>query len=230
MCIIAVYSKGLRPTKERIEQMMGTNKDGVGIGYNTGRGAYFVKGFTTVEGVMKFVKQLDFAKDIVFHARIATSGGISAEKCHPFPISSDNDVLNKTSGKGGAPVIFHNGIFSIDIEKGLNDTQTFIKRVVAPLWRLDKRGFIAGDYDEVLRMASRGSRLAILFPDGVRVFGEWTTDDGGVLYSNTGYKPYTYYGRVWDRDEFDSWDDYAETWRTRRNNARGVTTYGRTNK
>jgi hypothetical protein len=216
MCIIAWYKKGTTADRETVKRMMTTNGDGVGIAWNTGRAAYMKKGFEKVDEVCAFLDRLRADKhvnDIIFHARIATSGGISAEKCHPFPLSADNDTLNKTQYGTRGALVFHNGVFSIDIENGLNDSQTYIKRVLYPLARLDSNGVRNGRFDEILRMSSAGSRLLLLYPDGVKTFGTWTESEG-VLYSNTGFRPWTYYGNGarsyyygWTADEWDEWEE-----------------------
>lgn len=221
MCIIAAYLDGKRPTRERVERMMTVNADGVGIGWNTGKTVAFKKGFTKADAVLDFIDRLTTAKDIVFHARIATSGGISASKCHPYPITKDNETLDKITYYGKTPVIFHNGVFSIDIENGLNDSQTFVKYCIQPIYKKDPRGFVNGDYDGIIKFATRGNRLAILTPDGVRLFGDWVEDDNGVMYSNTTYKPFTtvYYGGGFDydnwREVFDDWDEVPHWWKVR---------------
>ena len=212
MCIIAYYKKGQTPERETVSRMMTTNPHGVGIGWNTGKRAYFQKGFVSVDGVMRYMEALrkdNHVNDIILHARIATSGGISAEKCHPFPVSMDEETLNKRQFATGGALVFHNGVLSVKVADGLNDTQTFIKNSIAPLDRLDGKGLKNGKYDELLTLATSGSRLLLLYPDGVRLFGRWETDEKtGVLYSNTGYKPYaTYYGR-WTDDDWERWESY----------------------
>lgn len=194
MCIIACYNykKGIKPTKERIEEMVKRNPDGVGVAYNNGARVYFAKALTNAERVWEFLNELPRgARDVVFHARIATSGGISAEKCHPFPLTSDDDILQVRSYLTRGAVVFHNGVFSITPETGKNDTQTFIKYALSPLYKNDPEGVLAGKYDYLIEQAVKGSRVVILHAKGIKLFGaNWTSDDGGVLYSNTSYKPY----------------------------------------
>lgn len=193
MCIIAVYPKGTKPDKKTLETMIRNNPDGVGVAYNTGREVVFKKGLESAEQVLNFYNQnkreIDF---FVFHARIATSGGVSAEKCHPFPLTANLQLLNVTSGRTATPLCFHNGVFNIPVETGLNDTQTLIKNCLAPLYKLDKKGVKNGKYIPLIRQLTTGSRFVILTASGVQVFGSWEQDKG-VYYSNTHYKPYTSY-------------------------------------
>lgn len=213
MCIIAIYKKGVKPRRDRVEEMMKRNADGVGIAWNNGKNVYFKKGITTAAQAWDILQSLDGrANDIVFHARIATSGGISAGKCHPFPLTDKNESLDAVNYRGKNPVVFHNGVFSIDIEKGLNDSQTFIKYALTPLYKADAHGVKNGAHDELIDMSVKGSRLVILFPDGLRIYGRgWETDDGGTVYSNTSYKTfnyngyyngaYYYNGYIWDDED-----------------------------
>lgn len=204
MCIIAYYKKGMKPTRERIEYMCLRNPDGVGVAYNDGKKVYFSKGLVNADGVLEFINAIrPHANEILFHARIATSGGISAAKCHPYPLTSNDARLDITRYTGRDPVVFHNGVFSLTPEIGKNDTQTFIKQSLAPLHKSDPSALKNGGFDSLITLATRGSRVAIMYPDGVRFFGTWETDDGGVLYSNTSYKPApVYYGYRWDDDEY----------------------------
>ena len=218
MCIIAIFKRGQRPNKETVKRMISTNQDGVGIAWNTGRNVYFRKGFKTAAEVESFLKRLsktDGVRDVIFHARIGTSGGISAAKCHPYPLSADDKQLNRTTYGGGAPVVFHNGVFSIDIEDGLNDSQTFVKKMLYPLYRADARGLLAGKYDELIDMAVHGSRLVIMTPEGFRAYGSGWCEENEAWYSNSGYKSYTArYGYAcygWD-DEYD--DELIEYYRS----------------
>lgn len=191
MCVIAYYPEGITPEKSSIEYMMGINRDGAGVGWNDGKRAYMVKGFTDAGRVFNFIVSLrerPSVRDIVFHARIATSGGISAEKCHPYLLTANSSELNYTEATTTkTPLIFHNGIFSLTPDKGLNDTQTFIRRCLYPLQKLDPRGLKWDRYDELIEMATGRSRLLMLYPDEVKRFGEWTAD-GGALYSNYNFK------------------------------------------
>jgi hypothetical protein len=157
-----------------------------------------------VEDLLDKISATTGVRDVNFHARIGTSGGISAEKCHPYPLTADEGHLNRTSYKGHAPVVFHNGVFSIDIDEGLNDSQTFVKNMLYPLHRAVPQGLAAGKYDDLIEMAVKGSRLVIMYPDGIRAYGVGWQEEPEAWYSNTGYKP----ARVYDWD----WDDYDRSW------------------
>jgi hypothetical protein len=231
MCIIAYYKKGTRPSKERIDYMIKRNPDGVGIGYNDGKRVYFTKGLVNADGVYNFIKKIEkHANDIVFHARIATSGGISAEKCHPFLVTTDPDLIDIKTYAGREPIAFHNGVFSLTPETGYNDTQTLIMKAIAPLKEQAPDGLREGDFDDLLTFTTRNNRFVLMYPDRVRLYGEWTEDDGGVMYSNENYKPHPYTGRAYAWDDIDDGYLYGgknkyndEWWRKHGYRAKGGT-------
>ena len=216
MCIIAVYDfkSGIRPTKQRVKNMMENNPDGVGIAYNNGKRVFMSKALANVEQVMEFFEGIPKgARDVVFHARIATSGGISAEKCHPYPLTTDDDLLNAKQHLTKKAVVFHNGVLPVSIEKGKNDTQTFIKQSLAPLYNASAEALKDGLFDELIELAIRGSRIVIMYPDCVRLYGSgWEADDGGVVYSNTSYTENTY--KKWSKWDDEEWERYKNTRRT----------------
>ena len=190
MCIIAYYKKGKTPTLKALQYMMITNSDGAGIAWNDGKEAFYVKGIEKPADAYNFIRELrrdPSVRDIVFHARIATSGGVSGEKCHPFPLTDDPEALNAKEGStSGAPLVFHNGVFRITPEKGLNDTQTYIKNILTPLYNTNPAAFDGGKFDPVINTTSDGSRVLLLYPDGVKFFGQWYSHEG-IKYSNRNY-------------------------------------------
>jgi hypothetical protein len=190
MCIIAIYTGEAKPDKKTLDRMIIKNPDGVGVAWNDGRAVHFRKGLKDSAQVMRIYERVKRdALAFVFHARIATSGGVSAQKCHPFPISNDERALNVTTYDGTRPCAFHNGVFPLTVEKGFNDTQTFIKNSIYPIHDADGDGLKTGRFDALLEFATRNSRFVLLYPDDIRVFGEWEKDNG-VYYSNGGFKDY----------------------------------------
>lgn len=226
MCVIAIYNNGKRPTKDDVKKMMAHNPDGAGIAWNNGKEITFIKGFDDAKTVMRIVRCIpEDAQTIVFHARIATSGGISAEKCHPFIVAETHKALNTTKGRGTVPILFHNGIFSIDVEAGLNDTQTLIKEVVAPLHKIAGARLKSGSFDKLLKTAYGSSRVVLMYPDCIKTYGTWSERDG-VQYSNLNHFPtnfnnynryynnYNHYYGGWE----DAWDDWSDKTKPTANN------------
>ena len=214
MCIIAVYEHGKRPDKETVKIMMENNGDGAGLAWINRAGRVEVhKGYTTAEDVMRTVKDIPDGSPILFHARIATSGGVSAEKCHPYPLTDKDKFLNAIDFTTSVPVIAHNGVLPIDIDAGLNDSQTFIKKYLYPIITRSPRAFKRGKLDCIINRLVNGSRLAIITPAGIKTYGTgWETHDG-IKYSNGNYKRYTYYSGnayKWYNDYDKYWGDYDD--------------------
>lgn len=209
MCIIAVYNSKEQINRARLDYMAAKNSDGIGIAAAYKTGVAFIKGLTSAKSAARVMERAFSlgAHTVVFHARIATSGGVSAEKCHPFILSAKPADLNAVKGTAPA-VVFHNGIVPIRHEKDESDTQAYIRKILAP----NAAKIARGTFDEVIELSIQGSRLCILTPSGAKLYGEeWTADDGGVIYSNTGYKPYTppaFRWRAWD--EYDARTRYGE--------------------
>jgi hypothetical protein len=115
---------------------------------------------------------------VIYHFRIATSGGITPANCHPFPISTSVDDL-KTLTIACKTAFVHNGILGKG-SKDLSDTQLYI------LNTLSHYGNIKGSLPKI-RKDTAGSRTAILNADGqLWLTGLWIEKDG-YHYSNATY-------------------------------------------
>lgn len=214
MCIIAIYdrTRGQSPDRETLERMIKGNPDGAGVAWNDGARVHFRKGIDNAKHVLQIYNEVkDEALTFVFHARIATSGGVSAQKCHPFPISSSNKALDITIYDGTRPCAFHNGIFRLTPEEGLNDTQTLIKTMLAPLYQADPQGVENGKHDALIAHLTRDNRFVILTPDACRIYGTWHKDDQGAKYSNMGFKPAPLYSWKAYGDGYTAWANRTST-------------------
>jgi hypothetical protein len=128
---------------------------------------------------------------VIYHFRIATSGGISPENCHPFPISAKEEDLKSLTLSCKAAFV-HNGILG----KGsgeLSDTQLYILNTLSRYGNLKKKlPRIARD--------TVGSRTAILQADGqLWLTGTWIEEDG-YHFSNK-----TFIDLGWGYGDFE-WD------------------------
>jgi hypothetical protein len=77
------------------------------------------------EEIADFYAEHLAGRSCVIHWRLATSGPKDAEHAHPFPLS---DVP-------GAPVLFHNGVFSALGTKEESDTAEMVRTLVRPITR-----------------------------------------------------------------------------------------------
>ena len=107
---------------------------------------------------------------MVAHTRIATSGGQSASKTHPFE-----------TVKGG--YLFHNGIAPLSILNQIKDHT------------LSDTEYLASIYEDIawLKKTDPSSRYFVINPDGsFNMCGSWEKDKEGHLWSNGGYRHRTY--------------------------------------
>ena len=196
MCIIATYPAGVRPTKQEIINMIERNPDGVGIAWAHDLRVHVLKGLADEVAVSEIISEIiPTDAPILFHARIATSGGISAGVCHPYPVTAKPAKMRETFATYRVPVIAHNGILhDFAPEKtmrNINDSMLFNARVIYPLYhsRLAQR-----DRDNIITSAiGYGNKIAILEPCGIiRHYGRgWTKTPAGARYSSESYKKYT---------------------------------------
>jgi hypothetical protein len=190
MCIIAIKQAGLKGIdKDILENCFDNNPDGAGIMYNDNGKVVIKKGFMRFEDLwqaVRCIKKIE-AKTVVYHFRIGTSGGNVAKNTHPFPISEktkDLEKLEVVTDIGFA----HNGVIDIDVDKGISDTMTYIKRIAK------FKGLIGAqdaDFLALMGLSTKGSRLTILYPNGtVITTGNGWIVDNGITYSNGTYKAY----------------------------------------
>ena len=199
MCIIAIYEGGARPTADSVKTMIKNNADGAGIAWAQDGRIHAVKGLTSAAAVMDIVAGIPVSSPIVFHARIATHGGIYGGMCHPFPVSR-KIAPTAVAWSSDSSAFFHNGIlraWSPSQSSRLSDSAIFCADVVAPLQLLGR-----ARRDAILHKIaiSTSSKFAIIDSDGnISRLGDGWIHEGGVWYSNHTFrapfydsKPYTF--------------------------------------
>lgn len=114
---------------------------------------------------------------IALHFRIATSGGINAHMCHPFPLTNNVERLKATEGETDVCVM-HNGVLFNGTED-LSDTALYIRDNLSRRYNRDKRF-----YDNFNRRSEfefeneiHGNRILFMDAEGYKGFGsgwsEW---------------------------------------------------------
>lgn len=192
MCIAIVKPMGTRiPSKSILRKCWDNNPDGAGLMYNDGDNVVIHKGFTKFKGFYKFLKSLDRSedltdKDLVLHFRIATSGGVSRECTHPFPVTKDYDEMRKLDNVcqyGFA----HNGIIDGYGSKDFSDTMEYVKDIISNIHDIE-------DNEPLLDALARQhtSKFALLTKDNFEIGGNWIYDNE-CYFSNTSYKEDYYY-------------------------------------
>jgi len=168
MCVILYATPGARITKDEIRKAAKTNPDGNGyITIDVKGVTHFAKGVTTNDVIRAFNRAgNDSAR--IFHARIATSGGINRDMCHPF-VSFTGQFL-----------LMHNGIIHDALYKGTDkesDTQQLA---------YDIDYFMGIGRASLDRLASdNASRFLVVDRDtgSVDLFGDWSYE-AGIFRSN----------------------------------------------
>ena len=183
MCIAIAKPAGKVITDEVLKTCYDKNKDGCGFAYihTYPNGHKKIK----IEKMMEFdrfltrfrrAEQYNVESPFLIHFRIGTAGIKTTFNCHPFKVNKNL-------------VFIHNGIISgVGLDKNKSDTQLFNEKIlkVLPTNWLNNSAIKLLVEDFI----GLGSKLAFLDIDGEFHFsneakGVW---DGGIWYSNTGYK------------------------------------------
>ena len=217
MCIIAIKEKGYKLNKEYVENCFMHNPDGAGFMFVNNNKVHIEKGFFDVD---KYIERLEELwdknhleeKNLVMHFRISTSGGISKETCHPFPISNKLRKLRETEINCGSGIV-HNGIIGkYAWEEKMSDTQRFILEDIFSLWKLNNKDTLAKEF-------KGNGKFCILKSSGdIELYGDFIKKEEGWIFSNESYAPRSYdkyykssytsnsYNYDWDDDYGYYWD------------------------
>ena len=206
MCIIAVKPIGEELMERRIlENCFNYNNDGAGLMYNLDGKVYIEKGYMNFKNFYNRLLELDKKiglkdRGLVLHFRISTSGGVSSQNCHPFPISNngkDLKTLNFVTDIGVA----HNGIISNYIPpKGssYSDTQLFIKNYLYDI-KKEHEDFLTNPSLLFAIEKTVGSKLCFLDGEGnITLVGKFIEEEDGCSYSNETYLDLTDLYKSWN--------------------------------
>lgn len=207
MCIVVVKKGGIAfPSKDILRICFDNNDDGAGFMYLRNGKVIIDKGYASFNQFWKGLKRasLSVSDVIVYHFRIATSGGNGMQKTHPFPITKNIKKLNSLDVICDK-AIAHNGILGIGTND-TSDTQDFIMEILADpiiydnFETCDAIGSLIASYTNL-------SKMVILTSNGFLYrFGEFI-EDNGIRYSNTSYKEYKIKGGYWLNNKFIPYDN-----------------------
>ena len=190
MCVILYCPPNKAIKTQYLHNAFFNNPDGAGIMYYDYDGKVnYQKGFMTVKDMEDFWLSLDERLPRAVHCRIATSGAVTPDNCHPYVISNDLEEMRSLEGVSDTGCLMHNGILkeyapTEGIQSPYSDTMIFNKEVIYPLVQdgcIDSKGVkrMMEDYD---------SRFLLFLPNFHAVmFGEWTLDSQGFYASNLSY-------------------------------------------
>jgi hypothetical protein len=198
MCIIVYKPMGVKmPSRVTLENCFENNPDGAGLMFPINGKVRIVKGFMTLGAMLSAVDALKDVIDVektpvIMHFRIGTHGGMTAEQCHPFPVTDNATVMSKP--RINCPVgVAHNGIiYGMGKDAKLSDTMLYIRDYLSLIAR------ICPDYvtnDAALQLIANEIDSKMILLDGtgkVGIIGDFQADKGGVMYSNGTYQYVTY--------------------------------------
>ena len=211
MCIIIAKDKSNRlPTKKELEYCFEYNHDGAGFMYTDNGKVIIDKGYMTKEDFLArfetLCKKYNNFKDkcLVTHCRIGTAGTNSKQNTHPYALTKKINKLHRTYTKASVGIA-HNGIIS-DYQphgdKDINDTQNFIRTYMVRKFKEDKE-FYKRQWERTQIEDITNSKWAILDKDdNLYLIGVYTKEDN-LAFSNSHYKPYSYYSNVYDNKTSD---------------------------
>jgi len=183
MCIAIFQPAGKILTEEQLKNCSDRNKDGQGM-------AWIENGKLNVFKSMSFeifkTKYFEIANvsgkisPMMIHFRFGTQGEKSELNCHPFYV---NDNL----------VFCHNGVIPTAKDEKFSDTYLFNEEILKEVMKTENIHntsikFLLKEYigvgNKLIFMDSSGNHSIINEPAG-----DW---DGGIWFSNSNYKTYTY--------------------------------------
>lgn len=189
MCIIVVKPKGINlPELNTLRNCFNNNPDGAGFAIQAENSIIYSKGYQAVshlyDDLVTANKEYPDAAMLI-HFRIATSGGITAENCHPFPVTDDISRLHALHGRTHL-AIAHNGIIDIRSTATNSDTVEFIRNELAYLDKAVPEWY--NDQNILKALNNRiQSKLAVLPVHGQPVMIGTFIEDNGLYFSNSTY-------------------------------------------
>lgn len=189
MCVIAYMPKNKRLSNDDIYYMFATNPDGAGIAYPNNGKVIIEKGFFDIDELVNTYETIPVNVPMILHCRIATSGGITEQTCHPFALSATIEGLNSRSCNFA---VAHNGVLSGLGSRKISDTQEYITQVLAPLRKMSKAHTVKAldtKAGTVINATIQSNRLVIMDTRGNTIFyGKWHNYKGcrisNSLFSN----------------------------------------------
>lgn len=210
MCVLALIKKDSYIKKEEFYAMFDANPHGGGMAYKLGDKIHIEKGFFDCD---KFWEAYNNVKqtldvDIAIHFRIATSGEINGNFCHPYTLTNKVNDMYRLSTDADT-IVFHNGVLNISVEDGCNDTMTFIKNRLYPLYK-ENNNFLMDKYNWLnVSNDISGSRLLVMQSNGnLFMLGNgWTEYRSGLFVSN---RNWVYRIKKETSNNYDYWKSYYE--------------------
>lgn len=206
MCIIIYKKDGVPlPSDKVLSTCLRTHKDGFGAMWRDDDNKVVIhKGLFDLPQIKRVLSQISTDTEAAFHFRQATHGNISAENCHPFPLSCRNDALTATTGTFDTGLM-HNGIiygFGNRTSSTMSDTMNFIKH-------LEKATGKIYTFDRLNHHIKKGYGKFIIFtPEWTYSFGDFV-EDNKLKFSNSTYKDWPIFN---SQNEFSNYGKGLGRW------------------
>jgi len=197
MCIAIFTKKGKVITKEHLKNCFENNPDGAGMAYIERGKVHIKKGFFNFNDFHSVYKEHAGKTDMLVHCRIATSGGISAGTCHPFPLSKSYKEMRSADTFCESAMV-HNGIITKcnpPKDAIYSDTMKFVHDILVDT------NYNSIGTQRLIKDYIGYSKIAILSANSPEILiGDWLNVDG-IMYSNSTYLPsYAHYSTLANYD------------------------------
>lgn len=181
MCVIALKPRNVGIPKSVLKECFRNNPHGAGFAYPLNGKVILEKGFFSFKDFWSKYKDIDPRYPVLIHFRVATSGEIDKNNCHPWRIDDSH-------------VFAHNGILQNRLgvaSDECSDTGIFSKHVIKPIFSINNTTWTSAAFKWLMEGGiGKNNKIVILNKSGEYVIfnekeGEWAH---GVWFSNQSYK------------------------------------------
>ncbi|MBW2599685.1 MAG: hypothetical protein JRC60_06335 [Deltaproteobacteria bacterium] len=192
MCLITIKPRGIElPTRESLFSSFTNNPHGSGFVVSKNGRQHLHKGFFKFDEYYDAIlDEVNIEDNCIMHSRIATSGLVDEENCHPFLLTKNPSRMKLVTVDTDTPCMAHNGILFGYGNKKISDTYEFIMEIMSD--NVIKDNLKNHAIQSLLEEAVSTSRLAIMIRGEIILIGHFFNKKG-ILYSNMSYKETSYY-------------------------------------
>ena len=189
MCVI-MLAEHHRLTPEMVKAAIDHNKDGAGVAWRENGKVRWEKGMGLEDALRRCA---EVPLPYVFHARIASCGGICSDLTHPFPI--DDNAPLKTSGATKGWVLFHNGHWGDWRKDTWEAMRTIGKPIPTGKWSDSRAMAVLASIYGLGALEFINEKVIAFGPkeQDLEIFGPgWSVHEEKWMVSNTFWKPTQY--------------------------------------
>jgi len=177
------------PVEEHLLKSELRNADGIGIAYSKDKKVFIKKDFTDATQCYKWmIDNLTVDSAVIIHQRFGTSGLTDEGNRHPFPCTTDKELMRKVEQE--CKVAFaHNGVFyGHSTDKVYSDTMLVLSKYFGTIGSLAFSNECVREL--ILEFVGTTNRICFLNSAGkFSIFGSgWIEHPNGCIYSNKGFE------------------------------------------